>query len=181
MSPGGASAPAEFRREVRLADGRTVLVRPLVPTDAPELGEAMRHADPETLYRRFCGTPPRVTPRLLRHLTELDYVRRFALAAVDPDTGRGVAVARYEATDEPGVADVAVVVDPAWRRVGLATALIRMLAEAALARGIHQFTATYLPSNRPVAELLDDVGGERVIALGLAEGVVRLPPPSEAT
>lgn len=167
--------PDEFRRTVELADGRVVHVAPLTPADATELGEAIRHADAETLYRRFLGAPPRVTPQLLRHLTELDYRTRFALVARDGD-GKGVAVARYEPAGRPGVAEVAVVVDPAWRRVGLATALLRMLGEAALARGIHEFTATYLASNRPVAELLDEAGGRQVIAQGLAEAVVQLDP-----
>lgn len=174
MDGGDPVPPVEFSRELRLADGRVVAVQPLTPADAPELGEAISQADPETLYRRFCGPPPRVTPRLLRRLTELDYERRFALVARDALTGRGVAIARYEGTAEPDVADVAVVVDPKWRRVGLATALIMMLADAARASGIRLFSATYLPTNRPVAELLDDVGGKSVIANGLAEGIVRL-------
>lgn len=165
----GSGAPAV----VRLGDGRAVSVDLLTPADAAELGSAIEHADPETLYRRFCGTPPRVTPKLLRRLTELDYELRYALVARAPD-GHGVAVARYEATAEPGVADVAVVVDPAWRRAGLATALVRMLAEAAVAHGFHAFTVTYLAGNVPVAELLDEAGGHRVIAHGIAEGVVAL-------
>ncbi|MDX3189688.1 GNAT family N-acetyltransferase [Streptomyces sp. MN03-5084-2B] len=158
---------------VHLGDGRAVEVDLLTPADAPELGAAIEHADPETLYRRFCGAPPRVTPKLLRRLTELDYDRRYALVARAPD-GHGVAIARYEATAEPGVADVAVVVDPAWRRAGLATTLVRMLAEAAVAHGFTTFTATYLADNVPVAELLDEAGGRRVIAHGIGEAVVAL-------
>ncbi|MFD9890904.1 GNAT family N-acetyltransferase [Amycolatopsis sp. NPDC059027] len=160
-------------RLVELSDGRTVTVTLLGPDDAPELGEAIRTADAETLYRRFCGPPPKVTPKLLRRLTELDYDHRYALIARDPD-GKGVAVARYEATGEPGEAEVAVVVDPAWRRAGVATALLRLLAEAALRHGYDRFTATYLADNRPVAELLDEAGGKRAIAEGIAEGTVRL-------
>ncbi|WIX98240.1 GNAT family N-acetyltransferase [Amycolatopsis mongoliensis] len=168
-SPAGTTA----RRTVDLTDGRRVSVDLLTAADAPELGAAIEHADPETLYRRFCGPPPRVTPKLLRRLTELDYERRYALVARAAD-GHGVAVARYEATGEPGVADVAVVVDPAWRRAGLATALVRMLAEAAVAHGFTRFTATYFADNVPVSELLDEAGGKRVIAHGIAEAVVPL-------
>ncbi|MBE1494013.1 GNAT superfamily N-acetyltransferase [Amycolatopsis lexingtonensis] len=169
------SRPSGAQRTLRLTDGRQVSVGLLTPADAPELGSAIEHADPETLYRRFCGSPPRVTPKLLRRLTELDYERRYALVARAPD-GRGIAVARYEATGEPGVAEVAVAVDPAWRRAGLATALVRMLAEAAVAHGFTRFTATYLADNIPVEELLDEAGGKPVIAHGIAEAVVALDP-----
>jgi GNAT superfamily N-acetyltransferase len=105
----------------------------------------------------------------------VDYVRRFALAAADPETGQGVAIARYEPLDE-GVAEVAVVVDPGWRRVGLATVLVEMLAEAALDRGIHTFSADYLAENRPVAALraLADGPGRQLIEQGVAEFAVAL-------
>ncbi|MBE1496369.1 GNAT superfamily N-acetyltransferase [Amycolatopsis lexingtonensis] len=145
-------------RSVRLTDGRQVSIDLLTPADAPELGTAIEHADPETRYRRFRGPPPRAIPKLLRRLTELDHERRYALVARAPD-GHGAAVARYEATAEPGVADVAVVVDPAWRHAGLATALVRMLGEAAVAHGFTKFTATCLADNVPVGELLDEAGG----------------------
>ena len=88
--------PQEYEQQVTLRDGRRALIRPILPSDAPELGEAIKTADPDTLHRRFLGAPPRVTPALLAHLTVVNYVRRFALVAIDTVTGRGVAVARYE-------------------------------------------------------------------------------------
>jgi RimJ/RimL family protein N-acetyltransferase len=162
--------PREFEETVALRDGRQVLIRPILPSDAPELAEAIRSADLDTLRRRFLGSPPRVTPALLAHLTVVDYVRRFALVVIDPPTGRGVAVARYEPAG-PGVAEIAVAVRPAWRQVGLGTALIVRLAKAAAERGIHTFTASYLAQNRPVTALVEDAGGlaRQVIKDGIAE------------
>jgi RimJ/RimL family protein N-acetyltransferase len=167
--------PRGFEREVRLADGRTVAIRPIVPADRERLAYAIRTADPETMRRRFLGAPPRVTPALLTYLCTVDYRKRFALVAADPHTGSGAAVARYETTVDD-VADVAVAVDPAWRREGLATAMVEMLAEAAVDRGIHAFNAYYLAENQPVAALLHLVGpGKRqTIEDGCAETVVTL-------
>ncbi len=167
--------PREYEREVRLRDGRTVEVRPIIPADAARLAEAIRTADPETLRRRFLGSPPPITPALLARLSTVDYRRRFALVAADPRTGQGVGIARYEPV-EPGVAEVAVAVDPAWRRVGLATGLIEMLARAALDRGVQTFSAYYLATNRPVAALLGLAGrqGRQVIEEGFAEAAVAL-------
>jgi RimJ/RimL family protein N-acetyltransferase len=161
--------PVEFERSLRLRDGRVVRVRPIVPSDAPELARAISSADADTLYRRFLGAPPHVTPALLSRLTTVDYVSRFALVAKDPASGRGVAIARYEPLSE-GVAEIAVAVDPAWRRVGIATSLVRWLAEAAVDRGIHSFGASYLAENRPVAALLAHAGaGKQLIEQGIAE------------
>jgi GNAT superfamily N-acetyltransferase len=179
LSPSPAAAPPDyprsFERTIRLHDGRAVFVRPIVPADAGPLGDALRDADPETLRSRFLGGPPHVTPALLERLTTLDYVRRFALVAGDERTGRGVGIARFEAVGE-GVAEVAVAVDPAWRRVGLATGLVELLGEAARERGIREFTASFLAENRPVVKLvrLASSIGRQVIREGIAEVAVRL-------
>jgi len=91
---------------------------------------------------------PRVTPALLAHLTQLDYVHRFALVAIDAETGQGVAIARYEPAGE-GVAEVAVVVHPEWRRMGLASALVLLLAQAAAEHGFHTFSLSTWPGTGP--------------------------------
>ena len=162
--------PQEYQQEVALRDGRRVLIRPILPSDAPELADAIKTADRDTLRSRFLGGPPRVTPKLLAHLTVVDYVQRFVLVAIDMATGRGVAIARYEPAGE-GVADVAVAVRPEWRRLGLATVLVLLLAKAAAERGIYTFSASYLAENRPVAALVEDAGGmgRQVIEQGIAE------------
>ena len=167
--------PLAYERELRLTDGRRVAIRPIVPSDAPDLAAAIRSADAETLYGRFLGGPPRITPDLLTRLTKLDYLRRFALVAADATCAQGIAIARYEHLDD-GVAEIAVAVDPAWRRVGLATAMVEILAQAALERHIHSFSASYLADNRPVAALLSlsDLTRPRVLGHGLAESEVEL-------
>jgi len=167
--------PWEYWRLVTLHDGRPVLIRPILPGDAPGLAEAIKTADADTIHRRFLGGRPQVTPELLAHLTTVDYLKRFALVAVDPASQRGVAIARYEATGGD-VAEVAVAVSPGWRHAGLATDLLLMLAEAATERGIRTFSGSYLAGNRPIAALIEDVGGPRnqLVEQGIAEFTVGL-------
>ncbi len=81
--------PWEFQRLVTLDDGRRVVIRPILRSDAAGLGEAIRAADADTIRRRFLGGRPQVTPELLDHLTTVDYVTRFALVAIDPASQRG--------------------------------------------------------------------------------------------
>jgi GNAT superfamily N-acetyltransferase len=169
--------PLEFERLVRLPDGRRVFIRPILPGDAPELAEAIRTADAETIHRRFLGGRPHVTPKLMAHLTEVDYVHRFALVAIDTVCRNGVAVARYESVGK-GIAEVAVAVAPAWRDAGLATELIQLLAQAAADRGIRAFTGTYVAENRPVRALISDAGAtaDQVTDHGITEFSVQLKP-----
>jgi RimJ/RimL family protein N-acetyltransferase len=174
--------PQEYLRLVTLRDGRSVLIRPIQPSDAPALAEAIESADADTIRRRFLGGHPQVTPELLEHLTTVDYTSRFALVAVEPASQRGVAIARYEPAGQDGTADVAIAVTPGWRDAGLATELLRMLAQAASERGIHTFTGTYLTGNRPVEALINeaDEPAHQVTSRGIAEFSVPLPPGSRA-
>ena len=167
--------PWEYQRLVRLDDGRRILIRPILPSDAPGLAEAIRTADPDTLRRRFLGGPPPLTPDLLAHLTTVDYIGRFALVAIDPVTERGVAIARYDPAGEEA-AEVSIAVSPGWRHAGLATVLVMLLAEAAAERGIRAFSGSYLADNRPVAALIEDIGGPdgQFIEHGIAEFSVGL-------
>ena len=112
--------PQEYQRLVTLRDGRSVLIRPILPGDAPALAEAIESADADTIRRRYLGRHLHVTPELLDYLTTVDYASRFALVAVEPASQRGVAIARYEPAEQDGTAEVAIAVAPAWRDVGLA-------------------------------------------------------------
>src|SRR5664279_3388225 len=100
VSPPGY--PSAYESSVRLADGRRVQIRPILPTDAAELAEAIRTADAETLRARFLGGPPPLTDATLDRLTRVDYRSRFAMAAFSQ--GRGVAIARYAAPPPSGTA-----------------------------------------------------------------------------
>lgn len=161
-----AGYPAEYELRVRLSDGRRVQVRPILPSDAPELAEAILTADAATLRARFLGGAPKITPDLLDTLTRLDYTSRFALVA--RARRRGIAVARYialpPADDGKVAAEIAVAVDPAWRRRGLATALVRLLARRAQDCGISSFTALFFSQNLPVVELARDVHARVFVA-----------------
>jgi RimJ/RimL family protein N-acetyltransferase len=174
-----AGYPQEYRRVVTLRDQRRVLIRPILPSDAPALAEAIQSTDADTIRRRYLGGHPRVTPELLNFLTTVDYTSRFALVAVEPASQRGVAIARYEPAERDGTAEVAIAVTPGWRGAGLATELLRMLAQAASERGIHTFTGTYFADNRPVRALIHttDEPADRVTSGGIAEFSVALPLP----
>jgi RimJ/RimL family protein N-acetyltransferase len=170
--------PQEYRRLVTLRDGRSVFIRPILPSDAPGLAEAIESADADTIRRRYLGRHPQVTPELLDYLTTVDYASRFALIAVEPASQRGVAIARYEPADQDGTAEVAIAVTPGWRDAGLATELLRLLAQAASERGIHTFTGRYLADNRPVTALINaaDEPANQVTSGGIAKFSVPLPP-----
>ena len=158
--------PFDYERHLTLTDGRGVYVRPVVPGDAALLEAAVAEADTDTLYHRFFNPAIRLDKKRLQFLTEIDYDRRFAIVAFF--RGEGIAIARFEPAGE-ALAEVAVVVKPEWRRVGLATELFDLLEDAALERGIAKFVAYYLPDNHAIERVLEKRGfGGVTVEAGVA-------------
>jgi GNAT superfamily N-acetyltransferase len=134
---------------LRLDNGVEVVIRPIRPIDKPLLAEGMARLSARSARFRFLAPKTRLTKAELRYLTEIDFVDHYALVAVradDPWCAAGVA--RWVRDRErPDVAELAIVVDDDLQRLGLGTALVFALADAARARGITRFTGTALTEN----------------------------------
>lgn len=150
-----SAAPNETGR-MTLPDGRVVGVRPLQPSDRAGLAAAVRRLSTETRYLRFATPKPQLTERELDYLLDVDHHRREALLAVDPRTGRGVAVVRYIAVPgEADVVEIAATVADDWQGHGLGQALLAQLAKRAREEGYAALRASVLASNqRSIAMLL---------------------------
>lgn len=150
------------------------MIRPLLPSDREELARGYRELSEESRRRRFFSPPPRLSEALLDYLTDLDFDRRFALAAdLDDEPERpGVGVARWvRKRDDPTRAEAAVTVADSWQGRGIGTALLLALVEAAVERGITTFVADVLWENRALLETLRELGAR----VGPAEpGVARV-------
>ena len=83
-----AGYPSDLEGQALLADRRSVFIRPIRPSDAGELRNALATADPATLRGRFLGSPPH-RAAAIQKLVEVDYVHRLALVAFAPDVRRG--------------------------------------------------------------------------------------------
>jgi RimJ/RimL family protein N-acetyltransferase len=130
-----------------------VTIRPIHPRDVDELRDLFWRLSPESRYFRFLSPVVRPREEYLHHLAEVDHGNRDALvASVDNHV---VAVARYDrSATEPSKAEVAVVVEDAWHRHGIATALLRELGGVAHERGVERFTATVAAENRAITTLV---------------------------
>jgi RimJ/RimL family protein N-acetyltransferase len=143
-----------------LEDGRAVDIRPIQPEDAQRLQSAHTRLSPESRYRRFLGVKPTLTAEDARYLAEIDGCDHFALVATTLGDGHKgdpsiIAVARFvRLSDDPDVAEFAIVVGDSYQRQGLATELLGRLAAAATARGISRFRATILSDNEAIYKLM---------------------------
>jgi GNAT superfamily N-acetyltransferase len=163
----------------RLRDGAQIEIRPISPGDREELAAGMRRLSPESRYRRFFTPASELSEAQLTYLTDVDHHDHEALVALDPGTGHGVGVARFVRSPEDAeTAEVAVAVADSWQGRGVATALLDRLAERARAEGVRQFSADILAENRPMLDLIGEIGEAHVIERdqGTVTVVVELPP-----
>ena len=167
--------------EVVVADGLSVLIRPIEPDDKRRVADAFERLSPETRYRRFFAPLERLTRQDLRYLTEVDHHDHEALVAVNPENGTIIAVARYVRSQDPTEAEVAVVVGDPWQGKGVGSALLERLVERARGSEIDHFVALVLSENEDAIELFRHLapGGSslRRSASGNLEMLIELPQP----
>jgi RimJ/RimL family protein N-acetyltransferase len=147
-------------------------VRPLERDDRRRLAAAFARMSERSRRRRFLGPKPRLSGAELTYLTDIDHRTHEALAAIDPEDGAIVGVARYVTEhDAPGTADLALFVVDAWQGQGIASSLGARLVRRAEQNGIVRLTATTFADNRPARAVLRKLGFTTV---GIGAGVVEL-------
>jgi GNAT superfamily N-acetyltransferase len=146
-------------RPAHLPDGTALIIRRITPADAPALAEAFATLSAESRRLRFLTAKPRLTAAELRYFTDVDGHHHEALAAVDPETGEGVGIARFvRDREDPTRAEVAVTVADQWQHRGVATLLLDRLGERARAEGVRRYTALVSADNGAMHKLLGQLG-----------------------
>jgi len=135
--------------------GLRMSIRPLGPDDKRLLANGFERLSPKSRYRRFFRPLDRLSARDLVYLTEIDHHDHEALAAIEPETGHLIGVARYVRSHESDQAEVSVVVGDPWQGRGVATALLEQLVERARAGGIARFVALVMEDNTEALKLFE--------------------------
>lgn len=145
--------PAELEQKLG-----ALTIRPIVPEDRDRLRTEFESSDGETLRMRFFVLKPNLSSNDFERLTTVDYDRRLAITAWDGN--RPAAIGRYEPAGDT-TAEVAFVVKPEYRKMGIGRGLIEILATAAADRGYEELEASYLAENVAAAAALKAAGFSR--------------------
>ncbi len=132
-----------------------VTYRPIQADDVDRLRRMFDRCSPDTIYRRFFTHYREAPEWVLRRLTYVDYVNRHAVVAVVDD--EVVAVARFDKVGAGDEAEIAICVEDAWQRRGIARALLGWMVEIARSRGVATMTADVQSDNAAVIALLRQV------------------------
>ncbi len=155
-----AAYPLEFVERLTLPDGGAFLLRPVQPDDWQAVQEGFAKLSPEDRRYRFLGGLSKLTDEMAQRLCTLDYEREMAftlfdLSAVPP---RGVGIARLAALEEPGMAEMAIVVLPAWRRRGVARTMLQHLVRWARHHRYRRIRSLVAADNGPMRRLAEAYG-----------------------
>jgi RimJ/RimL family protein N-acetyltransferase len=156
---GAATGVPSWPCEAVLADGAAVHLRTISSDDGPRLVAFHSHLSPETVYLRFFGAHPRLSPAEIDRFTHVDGRDRLALVAtLDGDI---IGIARYDRSEtDPRQAEVALVIRDDHQQRGLGTLLLEQLANHARAAGIRVFQAETLPQNAAMLDVFRNAGFE---------------------
>jgi RimJ/RimL family protein N-acetyltransferase len=139
---------------VRLADGEEVTVRPLTSIYREAIRDLHDRCSPEARRFRYFTSMPTLPARMFDRL--IDRSRGHSIVA--GHDGQVVAMANLMFTPDPGIAEMAFLVEDRWQGRGLGTALARMLVREARDLGYAEVKATLLSDNVRMRRLLLSLG-----------------------
>jgi len=156
--------PKELEEKIALGDGRSLLLRPVVPEDELQLQEGFAKLTPEEVRLRFL-----VPMRTLSHVqaarfTQIDYDREMALILTEPGvpgTKEVHGVVRLVADPDNEKAEYAIVVQHEMTGLGLGILMMRRIIDYARKRGIGEIFGDVLRENITMLRLCEVLGFTR--------------------
>jgi GNAT superfamily N-acetyltransferase len=149
-----ADQTAGSERPVRLADGVEVQIRPLTMMYREAVRDLHERCSPETRRYRYFTAMPALPPRAFERLC--DRSRCHTLVACHD--GQVVAIATLMFTPEPGIGEIALLVEDRWQGRGLGRTLANTLLQTARDLGLAEVKAAMLSDNARMRRLLVSLG-----------------------
>jgi GNAT superfamily N-acetyltransferase/predicted amino acid-binding ACT domain protein len=167
-------------RRIQLRDGTEIVVRPLDRSDGEAVRAMHERSSLESRRLRYFSAKPYLPRRVLDLFAERAH--GLTLVAEGPD-GSVLALAHLMHVLDPGVAELAFLVEDDWQGRGLGRALTEVLLVLGRERGLVELRATVLSENGRMRRLLTSFGGRvlRTEDPGVIEVKIRLDGRSAAT
>jgi len=152
--------PKEWEQGHALQDGTSILVRPLRPEDEPLLHTFHARVTAEDLRLRFFAPIKDFSHVFLARLTQLDYARAMAFAALDGTTGEIMGVVRLHADANYEKAEYAILIRSDLKGRGLGWKLMELMISYARSEGLRQIEGQVLRENIMMLQMCAELGFE---------------------
>lgn len=169
-----------WHQELRLSNGREVVIRPIRPDDALPLRAGFPLLQPDEIRQRFLFAMKELTPEMAERLCRPDPHSEFALVVAEPlPPGEALvgAVARCAVIPGTRSAEFAILVSHYINGMGLGRQLMQRLVRWTRGKRLEKLYGDVLEHNQPMlalAESLDFRREQQADAQGLMRVVLDL-------
>jgi acetyltransferase len=150
--------PKEWERRVTLADGRELFVRPLRPEDEPMVHGFFAKVTPEDLRLRFFAPVKDFSHTFIARLTQLDYGRAMAFAAIDEASRDLLGVVRIHADANYECCEYAILLRSDLKGHGLGWELMQLIIQYARSEGLRRIEGQVLRENTMMLQMCRELG-----------------------
>ncbi|MUL43841.1 GNAT family N-acetyltransferase [Streptomonospora sp. PA3] len=148
--------PAPTDGAVSTHRGIEIEVRQAGAADADAIGRIHARCSAETIRGRYQSGMRRLPPSMLDLFCDAE--RGLTLLARPSAGGEPIALAHLMFTLDPGVGEIAFLVEDSWQRQGVGTALTRALIAVAADWGLAEVRAETVAGNRGMQRIMRRVG-----------------------
>ncbi len=141
-------------------EGEVVQIRPVRPQDAPRLTDLVERTSADDVHLRFRGGLRHLPDALAARLSQIDYDREMALAAIGQD-GDVLGVSRLVSDPEGETAEFALLVRTDHQQHGLGRHLLQAIIDYGRARGLRQVWGEVMAGNERMLNLAAALGFRR--------------------
>jgi len=156
--------PAELEQTVTLGDGRSLLLRPIVPEDEPALRDAFSSLTPEQIRLRFFVPMNSLGHLAAARFTQPDYDREMVLILTEPGVPGHTpihGVVNMHADPDGDAAEYGIIIQHDMTGLGLGVLLMQRIIDYARSRGINRLFGDVLRENGTMLQICDELGFRR--------------------
>lgn len=155
-----AEYPLHLVRRRTLADGRSVVIRPIRAEDEVRTRDFFDHLSQESRQMRFMKYVKALSEKLIHFFTHVDYEKHMAFVCEAEVDGRPTLVgeARYVANADGRSCEFGVVIADDWHKSGIAGLLMEALIRAARANRMETMEGMVLRENHEMLRFVRALG-----------------------
>jgi acetyltransferase len=150
--------PKEWEQRLELDDGTQIFVRPLRPEDEDMLRRFLERITADDLRLRFFAPVRHFSHAFLSRLTQLDYARAIAFAALDEPTGDLLGVVRLHADSNYENAEYAVLVRSDLKGRGIGWKLMELIIRYGRSENLKCIEGQVLQENTTMLDMCRQLG-----------------------
>ena len=153
-----APYPVAWERHFVLRDGTKVFARPVRPDDEDMYRTFFNRVTQEDLRKRFFAPVKDFSHVFIARLTQIDYARAFASAAIDEATGEMLGGVRLMLDAQRQTGEYAILLRSDVKSRGPGWKLMALIIEYAQEIGLKHIEGQVLAENRPMLDMCENLG-----------------------